>query len=78
MGRPRAKEQIEVAEGLNKGGLIDFTELSIMVDLTKADNKLRTTQLGYLRAIQAFEYSPRYRSRRQKPAPYTRRAIRRR
>jgi hypothetical protein len=66
---PMAK-QIEVAEGLNERGLIDFTELSIMVDLTKADDKLRTTHLSYLRAIKAFEFSPRYQSRKQKQAPY--------
>src|SRR3954454_18746441 len=48
---PMAKE-IEVAEGLNDKGLIDFVDQSIELDLTKTDNKLRNQQLGYQRAVQ--------------------------
>ena len=61
------EKQLEVAEGVNEGGTLDIVEQSIMKDLTKSDNKLRKTQLGYLRAVQAFQLSPRYRARLQKP-----------
>jgi len=64
---PMAK-QIELADALNEEGLIDAAEQRIMSELTKSDNKVRTAQLGYLRAIQAFEHSPRYSSRKQQPA----------
>jgi hypothetical protein len=67
---PMAK-QIELADALNEEGLIDAAEQRIMSELSKSDNKVRTTQLGYLRAIQAFKYSPRYRSRKQLPAAVT-------
>jgi hypothetical protein len=63
---PMAKE-LQVAEGLNEQGLIDAVDQSITNDLTRSDNKLRTTQLGYLRAVQAFMLSPHYSSRKQQP-----------
>jgi hypothetical protein len=63
---PMAKE-IEVAEALSEEGWLDTTQQSLRVELTKTDNSKRTTQLGYLRAVEAFALSPRYKAKLQKP-----------